>query len=249
MQQQKNNNYILVLVLLLSFGPSLAGSKTMLETIEINPATTADATVIWLHGLGADGHDFEPIVAELALPKSSAVRFIFPHAPTRAVTINNGYVMRAWYDIVQADLGSKQDVEGIRASQSQLEELIENEISRGIPTQRIILAGFSQGGVIAIQTALRFSKQLAGVMMLSAYVPLVDTLEAERHSANAAIPVFYAHGNNDDIIPISFAEASRDYLIKLGYRPEWHSYPMPHGVLPEEIDDIGWWLRKVLALD
>jgi len=247
MLNYRNNIFTLILALLVSL-PTTADTKTMLETVEISPAN-ADASVIWLHGLGADGYDFEPIVPALALPKSSAVRFIFPHAPTRAVTINNGMVMRAWYDIAAADLGSQQDAEGIHVSQSQIIELIENEIERGIAPERIVIAGFSQGGAVAVQTALRFHKKLAGVMMLSTYVPLSDTLEGERNTVNASIPVFYGHGENDDIIPISFAKASRDQLTQLGYEVEWHSYVMPHGVLPEEIDDIGFWLRKVLKLD
>ncbi|WP_126452145.1 alpha/beta hydrolase [Sulfuriflexus mobilis] len=220
-----------------------------LETIEINPPEKADAVVIWLHGLGADGHDFEAIVPELALPQSARIRFVFPHAPLRPITINGGYVMRGWYDIAQADLGAQQDAEGIRVSQRQLEALIEAEIAAGIPAHRIILAGFSQGGVTILHTGLRYPVRLGGLMVLSAYVPLAETLQTERHAANQETPVFMAHGRNDDIIPFALAEQSREQLIKLGYQVEWHGYTMPHGVLPEEIEDIASWLRKVLKLD
>lgn len=220
-----------------------------LETIEIHPAEKADAVVIWLHGLGADGHDFEAIVPELALPKSAKIRFVFPHAPMRAITINAGYVMRGWYDIAPGDIGAQQDVEGIRMSQAQIEALIEKEIATGIPAERIILAGFSQGGAITLQTGLRYPQRLAGLMVLSSYVPLAETLETERHAANQQTPIFMAHGRNDDIIPHRLAEQSRDQLLALGYQLEWNSYTMPHGVLPEEIEDIAWWLRKVLKLE
>jgi len=239
-------------LILLTFITTIVYAQTMnesLEKIEINPVEKADAVVIWLHGLGADGHDFEPIVPELALPKSAKVRFVFPHAPERPITINGGYVMRGWYDIVKTDIGAKQDVEGIKSSQRQLEALIEAEIAAGIPAERIILAGFSQGGAIILQTGLRYPKLLGGLMVLSSYVPLADTLETERHEVNQDIPVFMAHGKQDDVITHSFAEQSRDQLIKLGYKVEWNSYSMPHGVLPEEIEDISWWLRKVLKLD
>lgn len=241
-----------LLVFLFTFITMPACAKSMnntLEKIEINPPAEADAVVIWLHGLGADGHDFEPIVPELALPASAKIRFIFPHAPMRPITINGGYVMRGWYDIARADIGVQQDAEGIRASQRQLEALIEAEIAAGIPAERIVLAGFSQGGVMILHTGLRYPVRLGGLMVLSGYVPLAETLQAERHAANQDTPVFMAHGRNDEIIPHALAEQSRDQLIKLGYQVEWNSYSMPHGVLPEEINDIGWWLRKVLRLD
>lgn len=223
--------------------------KEQFETITINPAEKADAVVIWLHGLGADGHDFEPIVPELALPKSAKIRFVFPHAPMRPITINGGYVMRGWYDIMQADIGAQQDAEGIRTSQRQLERLIKNEIAAGIPPERIILAGFSQGAAIILQTGLRYSSRLGGLLVLSGYVPLADTLEAERDVANQQTPVFMAHGRQDEIIPHGLAEQSRDQLIKLGYPVEWHTYSMPHGVLPEEINDIAQWLHRVLKIE
>lgn len=245
-------NFVKISLLMFSFITTSACAKTMnesLETIEINPTEKADAVVIWLHGLGADGHDFEPIVPELALPVSARVRFVFPHAPKRPITINDGYVMRGWYDIVQTDIGARQDAEGIKISQRQLESLIAAEIATGIPAERIILAGFSQGGAIILQTGLRYPERLGGLMVLSSYVPLAETLEAERHVENQNTPVFMAHGRQDEIITHGFAEQSRDQLINLGYQVEWNSYSMPHGVLPEEIEDIGWWLRKVLALD
>ena len=220
-----------------------------LETIEINPSEKADAVVIWLHGLGADGHDFESIVPVLALPKSAKIRFVFPHAPMRAITINAGYVMRGWYDIVQTDVGAAQDADGIQTSQKQLEALIAAEIESGIAAERIILAGFSQGGAIILQTGLRYPERLGGLMVLSSYVPLAESLESERHEKNQDIPIFMAHGLQDDVISHRFAKQSHDQLTSLGYSVEWNSYSMPHGVLPEEIEDIAWWLRKVLKLD
>ena len=220
----------------------------MLEAVIIEPAGTPQAVVIWLHGLGADGYDFEPIVPELALPDDAAIKFIFPHAPKIPVTVNDGYVMRAWYDIAATDLGEQQDVEGIKRSQEQLNSLIEAEIAQGIPADKIVLAGFSQGGAIILQAGLRYSQRLAGIMVLSSYVPLKETLAAEKHSANQDVPIFYAHGEDDDIIPISFAKQSRDILLAQGYKVEWSSYSMPHSVVPDEIDAIGVWLRKILEI-
>lgn len=243
---------IKLLFILLTVITTSVCAKTVnntLEVIEINPAEKADAVVIWLHGLGADGHDFEPVVPELSLPKSAKIRFVFPHAPMRAITINGGYVMRGWYDIAQTDIGAQQDVDGIKESQAQINALIEAEIAAGVPAERIILAGFSQGGAIILQTGLRYPARLGGLMVLSSYLPLADTLEAERHAANQLTPIFMAHGRQDEIITYALAEQSRDQLIKLGYPLEWNSYNMPHGVLPEEIEDIGWWLRKVLKLE
>ena len=214
-----------------------------MDAVEINTGPNPQAAVIWLHGLGADGHDFEPIVPELRLPKP--VRFVFPHAPIRPVTINQGMRMRAWYDIFQFG-GGREDDQGIRASQRLIEELISQEVKRGIPENRIILAGFSQGGAIVLQTALRYPKKLAGVMALSTYLPIAATLEAERNAANAQIPVFMAHGQYDDIIPIRRAQESKTVLEKSGYRVEWHEYPMPHSVCGEEVRDISAWLAKLL---
>jgi phospholipase/carboxylesterase len=216
-----------------------------LETIEIETGARPDAAVIWLHGLGADGRDFEPVVPELRLPARLAVRFVFPHAPVRPVTINQGMRMRAWYDIVQLG-GGGEDEAGIRASQQQLEGLIGREGSRGIAPQRIVLAGFSQGGAIALQTALRFRERLAGTLALSTYLPLAAKLAGERSTANQEAPIFMAHGTHDPMIPIDRAERSRDLLEKLGYRVQWHEYAMPHSVCTEEIPDIAAWLTQVL---
>ena len=221
----------------------------LLEAVIIEPAGEPQAIVIWLHGLGADGYDFEPIVPELGLPDDAVIKFIFPHAPKIPVTVNGGYVMRAWYDIAATDLGEQQDVEGIKRSQQQLNNLIEAEIAQGIPADKIVLAGFSQGGAIILQAGLRYSQRLAGIMVLSSYVPLAETLAAEKHSANQSVPIFYAHGKDDEIIPISFAEQSRDLLLAQGYNVEWSSYAMPHSVVPDEIDAIGVWLRKILEIN
>ena len=215
------------------------------ETIEIATAPQPRAAVIWLHGLGADGHDFEPIVPELGLPAGSAVRFVFPHAPLRPVTINNGMRMRAWYDILQLGSGAE-DEAGIRAAQGLLEELISRETKKGIPHSKIVLAGFSQGGAIALQTALRHPERIAGVMALSTYLPLSETLEKERAAANSDLPIFMAHGQYDNMIPIGRAIHSRDALRALGYSLEWREYPMPHSVCPEEIGDIAAFLLRIL---
>jgi phospholipase/carboxylesterase len=216
-----------------------------LDAIEIETGAAPRAAVIWLHGLGADGHDFEPIVPELRLPASLPVRFIFPHAPQRPVTINGGMRMRAWYDILQMG-GGPEDEAGIRESQAQIEGLIAGEVKRGIPKQRIVLAGFSQGGAIVLQTALRQKEKLAGVMALSTYLPLKNKLENERQAANASLPIFMAHGQYDNMIGIDRAALSRDALQALGYAVEWHEYPMPHSVHPQEIADIAAFLLRIL---
>jgi len=201
--------------------------------------------VIWLHGLGADGHDFEPIVPEFGLPDSLAVRFVFPNAPLRPVTINMGMRMRAWYDIFQLG-GGAEDEAGIRSSQDLLESLISREVKRGILHNKIVLAGFSQGGAIALQTGLRHAERLAGVLALSTYLPLSKTLEKERAAANSDLPIFMAHGEYDDMIPLDRAARSRDALQALGYAPEWREYPMPHSVCPQEIADIAAFLLRIL---
>ena len=216
-----------------------------LETLEIETAPGPRAAVIWLHGLGADGHDFEPIVPELRLPASKPVRFIFPNAPQRPVTINMGMRMPAWYDILQMG-GGPEDEAGIRSSRELLEGLVSRETKRGIAHDRIVLAGFSQGGAIALQTALRHAERLAGVMALSTYLPLAQTLEKERAAANNGLPIFMAHGQYDDMIPMARAAQSRDALRALGYAPEWREYPMPHSVCPEEIADIADFLLRIL---
>ncbi len=218
----------------------------LLETIEVETGANPSATVIWMHGLGADGHDFEPVVPELRLPASLPVRFIFPHAPVRRVTLNNGMAMRAWYDILELG-GVREDGEGLRDSQSAIEALIAREASRGIPAARIVLAGFSQGGAITFQAGLRHPQRLAGLMALSTYLPLAGTVEAERHAANLEVPIFMAHGSSDPMIAIGRAHQSRKMLEALGYGIEWHEYPMPHSVCPQEIADISAWLTKVLT--
>lgn len=212
-----------------------------MQALEINTGPAPRASVIWLHGLGADGHDFEPIVPELGL--GEPVRFVFPHAPVRPVTLNQGMRMRAWYDIFQLG-GGPEDEAGVRASQRLVEQMIAEEKRRG--SERVVLAGFSQGGAIALQTALRHPEPLAGVMALSAYLPLAAKLEAERAPANQAAPIFMAHGTYDDIIPLARAEQSRQFLERLGYAVEWHVYPMPHSVCPQEISHISAFLRRVL---
>lgn len=211
-----------------------------MEAVEITTAPNPQAAVLWLHGLGADGHDFEPIVPELRLTKP--VRFVFPHAPVRPVTINQGMRMRAWYDIFQFGGGPEDDA-GIRASQKLLEDLIRQQ---PVPAERIVLAGFSQGGAIALQTALRYPERLAGVMALSTYLPLNASLAAERSPANRDLPIFMAHGSYDDIIPLRRAEQSKEVLEKLGYKVEWKTYPMPHSVCAEELGDISRFLVTIL---
>ena len=216
-----------------------------LEAIEFETGAKPAAAVIWLHGLGADGHDFEPVVPELGLPASKPVRFIFPHAPVRPVTINMGMRMRAWYDILQMG-GGPEDEAGIRASQGLLEGLIAREVSRGIPPEKIALAGFSQGGAIVLQTALRHPRRLAAVLALSTYLPLAASLETERSSANRDLPIFMAHGSEDPMIAFARAAASRDRLQALGYAVEWREYRMPHAVCPQEIADIADFLLSFL---
>lgn len=218
----------------------------VLDAIEIETHAQPDAAVIWLHGLGADGHDFEPIVPELHLPPSVRLRFVFPHAPVRPVTVNQGMRMRAWYDIFQFG-GGPEDEAGIRAAAGLLNALIEKEKGRGIPAGRVVVAGFSQGGAIALQAALRYPERLAGVLALSTYLPLYVDLEKERSEANREAPIFMAHGQHDDIIPISRAEQSRRILDSLGYKVEWHAYPMPHSVCAEEIRDIAAFLVRILG--
>ena len=209
-----------------------------MDAVEIETGPDPRVAVIWLHGLGADGHDFEPIVPELELPEP--VRFVFPHAPVRPVTINQGMRMRAWYDIFQFG-GGPEDEAGIRASQKLVDALIAAEKGR-----KVVLAGFSQGGAIVLQTALRHPERLAGVLALSTYLPLAPKLEAEASEKNKGIPIFMAHGQHDDIIPLRRAEASRDALQKLGYKVEWHAYPMPHSVCAPEIRDMSTFLGRVL---
>lgn len=217
----------------------------LLSVIEIETKPKPSHSVIWLHGLGADGNDFVPIVQELSLPPLG-IRFVFPHAPMRPVTINGGFVMRAWYDVAHQDLGMKEDEQGVRQSQKMIEELIAKEETRGVPMSRIVVAGFSQGGVISLQTGLRQPERLAGVMSLSAYLPLTSTIGKERNAANNDVPIFLGHGIADNIVPLPLGIASRDRLLKLGYDVDWHQYPMPHSVCAEELEDISAWLARVL---
>ena len=217
-----------------------------MDAIELETGAAPQAAVIWLHGLGADGHDFEPIVPELRLPDTLPVRFVFPHAPIRPVTLNQGMRMRAWYDIYRLG-GGPEDEAGIRASEGFLKELVKSEQKRGVPAEKIVIAGFSQGGAIALQTALRYPERLAGVLALSTYLPLASLLEKEGSEKNRDVPIFMAHGTYDDVIPLPRADDSRRLLEKLGYQVEWHSYPMPHSVCPPEIDDISAFLLRTLA--
>jgi len=221
----------------------------LLDSIEIETGKNPGASVIWMHGLGADGNDFVPIVGELGLGGGPAVRFVFPHAPMRPVTINNGFVMRAWYDVSFGDLEGKSrqaDERGVRESQAQINALIEREEKRGVPASNILLAGFSQGGAVALHTGLRHPRQLAGVMALSTYLPLAESLPSEGSAVNKSTPVFMAHGMFDNVVPLVMGAGSMTFLAGLGYAVEWHQYPMQHSVCPEEIRDIGAWLRKIL---
>lgn len=218
-----------------------------LETIEIETRSDPTAAVVWLHGLGADGNDFVPIVRELRLPSELGIRFVFPHAPMMPVTINNGYVMRAWYDVTFDGLDRRPDARGIVASQKAVEALLAREKTRGIAPDRIVVAGFSQGGAITLQTGLRHAETLAGLMVLSSYLPLAETLAAEAAEANRQTPIFMAHGADDPVIAIDLGRRSRGLLEEQGYRVEWHEYPMPHSVCLQEIEDISRWLQRVLA--
>lgn len=226
-----------------------ASDSSLLPTVEIETAAEPGCAVIWLHGLGADGHDFEPIVDELDVDRLPAIRFVFPHAPIRPVTINGGYAMRAWYDIVSQDFSLRsEDAQGIRDSAQRIEALIARENARGIADDHIVLAGFSQGGAIALHAGLRHPRRLAGILALSTYVPLADTLAAEAHAANRDVPIFMAHGRGDSVIPYEFAERSGDLLRARGYPLDWHSYFAEHTVCMEELRDVESWLREVLAV-
>lgn len=220
-------------------------TTSMLEKIQIETAPEPKFVVIWLHGLGADGNDFVPIVRELDLSGCPPIRFVFPHAPIMPVTVNNGHVMRAWYDILGTDLVKREDETGLRASQRAIEELISEQKSLGIPAARIVLAGFSQGCAMVLQTGLRHPERLAGLLCLSGYLPLHAMLPTEHHSANLTTPIYMAHGSSDPVIPLLRAEQSRDALRAAGYAVAWHCYPMPHSVCAEEVDDIGAWLRQL----
>ncbi len=219
----------------------------LLNSVEINPSQTPTASLILMHGLGADGHDFANIVPQLGLSDKLPIRFVFPHAPVRPITINGGYAMRAWYDIIGLEAGTREDEVGVRESALAIEALIEREIARGIPSQRIILAGFSQGGAMALHCGLRYAKPLAGVLGLSTYLPLASKVPVEVNVANKALPIFMAHGTQDPILPLAWAELSRDVLQNLGHSVEFHVYPMAHSVCMDEVRDISLWLQKVLV--
>ncbi|HWG72051.1 MAG TPA: alpha/beta fold hydrolase [Steroidobacteraceae bacterium] len=218
----------------------------MLETIEVETAPQPSAAVIWLHGLGADGHDFEPIVPEILRPRERAWRFVFPNAPVRPVSINGGMPMRAWYDLTGLDRRATEDVAGFRDTDAHIRQLIAREGGRGIAADRIVLAGFSQGGAASLYTAPRFSEKLAGVMVLSGYLPGETSFRAEAAAANRATPIFMAHGREDAVLPLGLGIESRDYLQAAGYAVEWHDYPMAHAVCAAEIADIREFLLRVL---
>lgn len=218
-----------------------------LDGVEMQTHARPDAAVIWLHGLGADGYDFVPIVKELEARGAPAARYVFPHAPKIPVTINGGYVMRAWYDILGTELVRREDEAGIRASAAAVERLIEREAARGIAAGRIVLAGFSQGGAITLHAGLRRAVPLAGLIALSTYLPLADAAERECTEASRAAPIFMAHGTADPIVPIARGAAARDRLRALGYQVEWHEYPMPHSVNEDEIEAVAAFLRRVLG--
>ncbi|HKT41089.1 MAG TPA: dienelactone hydrolase family protein, partial [Rhodanobacteraceae bacterium] len=209
-----------------------------LESVELETAADPRCAVIWLHGLGADGHDFVPIVPQLVRPEWPALRFVFPHAPVRPISLNGGLPMRAWYDIAGFDLAQRQDEAGIRASIGEVEGLIAREMERGVPIANIVLAGFSQGGAIALASGLRHANELAAIVALSTYLPIAEVTADERHAANTATPIFMGHGAFDPVVPRYLGERSRDHLREWGYRVDWHSYPMAHQVCPQEIADL-----------
>jgi len=217
-------------------------------TVEVEPRGAARSSVIWLHGLGADGHDFEPLVPELRLPETAAVRFVFPHAPERPVTVNGGVRMRAWYDIAGPDLAAREDDAGIAASATIADRLVQREVDRGVPAERVVLAGFSQGGAIALHAGLRTRPSLAGLVALSTYLPLADRLADEITPAGRAVPIFQAHGTDDPIVPPALAAASRDRIGALRPAPAWHTYPMAHTVCAQEVDELRAWLVGTAGL-
>jgi phospholipase/carboxylesterase len=221
--------------------------RELLQNIEIETAPNPQAAIIWLHGLGADGNDFVPMVRELDLRGLPGIRFVFPHAKTMPVTINGGYVMRAWYDITGAELTRREDETGLRDSQIDVEGLIAREKARGIPASRIVLAGFSQGCAMTLQTGLRHPEKLAGMMCLSGYLPLAPSVAHERTEQSIDTPIFMAHGTHDPVVPFARAVDSRKVLDAMGYQVEWHEYPMQHTLCLEEVQDISAWLRKVLG--
>lgn len=223
-------------------------NSALLDCIEVNPSGKPAATIIWLHGLGADGHDFEAIVPELRLPDSLPVRFVFPHAPERAVTVNAGMIMRAWFDLIDLNLDANSaDKEQFSESVEMLEALIENELRSGSASDRIVLAGFSQGGAIALHTGLHFPKRLAGILAMSMHLPTIRDRSAALSPANREVPIMMAHGQMDPLIPLARAIETRQELIRLGYAVSWHEYPIQHSVCAEEVADIRAWLLGVLT--
>ena len=219
----------------------------LLDAVELTTGPQPSAAVVWLHGLGADGHDFEPLVPELNWPGAPAIRYVFPHAPVRPVTINGGMPMRAWYDILSLGAGRDHDQRGIADSVNRAADLVHREIERGIDPARIVVAGFSQGGAIAIQVALRFPRRLAGLIALSTYLLLDHRLDSERHEASEGLEVFCAHGSYDPVVPHALGEQAAERLRSLGCAVRWRSYPMPHAVCPDEVSDLAAWLRLRLA--
>lgn len=221
-------------------------SQTLLPAVVVEPEAKAKASIIWLHGLGADGYDFEGIVPQLKTHANLPIRFIFPHAPLRPITLNGGYVMRGWYDIQGLDGNAPEDLPGIQASSNAIAAWIEHEHSQGIAYDKIILAGFSQGGAIALYCGLRYPQRLGGIMALSTYLPLAKTLAQEAAPVQSDIPIFFAHGTEDNIVMLPWAEQSQAYLKHLGYQLAWHTYPMPHSVCPAEVRDIAVWLNDII---
>ena len=226
---------------------SAAALETLDPPVVVEPSRSATAAVVWLHGLGADGHDFEPVAAEIARGGLDDVRYVFPHAPVRPVTINGGMAMRAWYDIMGPELDRRADEQGVRESAGIARALVDEQIARGIAGERIVLAGFSQGGAIALHAGLRFPFRVAGILALSTYLPAAKSLAAEAHPSNRDVPIFLAHGSQDPVIALALSERSRAAMADLGYVVEVHTYPMPHSVCAEEVRDIANWLQRVLA--
>jgi phospholipase/carboxylesterase len=222
-------------------------SEHALPYVEVNPKSNAKATVIWLHGLGDSGNGFAPIVPDLKLPDELGIRFVFPHAPTRPVTINNGMSMRAWYDITSLDFTNRADSQGVKESSALVADLIEKEIAQGIPADKIVLAGFSQGGVIALNLGTRYEKTLAGIMSMSSYMSEPEKLSGEAHAANKNTPVLVAHGTHDDVVPIFMGNAAFKVLESNGYKVTWHEYPMQHNVCMQQLHDISSWLQEKLG--
>ena len=224
-----------------------AVSEHELQVEAAPTARSADAAVIWLHGLGADGHDFVPLVPQLRLPATMAVRFVFPHAPVRPVTVNNGWPMRAWYDIKSLDASGRDDAEGIAASAQRLAELIATQQAQGISSRRIVLAGFSQGGAVVLHAGLRHAEPLAGILALSTYLPLRDRLAAEINAANLQVPILMCHGTADPVVTLPFAQLSRQTLLQAGCALDWRQYPMEHALCAPEVEAISQWLQQRLA--